>query len=56
MDTLDAHIKFISFEKKKKINLKHIIGYMKKKVNLGVLRVSPYVSNEVPQPYLDPFV
>jgi hypothetical protein len=29
---------------------------MKKKVNLGVLRVSPYVSNEVPQPYLDPFV
>jgi len=48
--------KFISFEMREKINLKHIIGYMKKKVNLGVLKVSPYVSNEVPQPYLDPFV
>jgi hypothetical protein len=48
--------KLISFDtrKQKKGNLKHIISFMKKKVNLGVLGMSPYVSNGVPQPCLDP--
>jgi hypothetical protein len=45
---------FISHEKKEG-NLKHVIHFMKKKVKLGVLGVSPFVSNGVPQPYLDTF-
>ncbi len=44
--------KIISFDMRR--NLKHVIGFMKKKVTLGVLGVNPYVSNGVPQPYLDP--
>jgi hypothetical protein len=35
-------------------NLRQVIGFMKKKVNLGVLRMNPYVSNRVPRPCLDP--
>jgi hypothetical protein len=38
---------------KKIKNLKHVIGFMKKKVNLGILRVSPYVLNGIPQSCLD---
>jgi hypothetical protein len=34
--------------------LRKVIGFMKKKMNLGVLKMSHYVSNGIPQPYLDP--
>jgi len=37
-------------------NLWHAIRKMKKKVNLRVLRMNPYVSKGVPQSCLDPFV
>jgi hypothetical protein len=47
--------KFISFDmRKKKGNLRQVIGFMKKKMTLGVLGVSPSISNGVAQPYLDP--
>jgi hypothetical protein len=38
---------------RKKGNLKYVIGKMKKKVNLIILGVSPYVSKGVPQSCLD---
>jgi hypothetical protein len=47
--------KIISFDmKKKKWNVRHFMGNVKKKVNLRVLRVSPYVSKGVFQSCLDP--
>jgi hypothetical protein len=46
--------KFLSFDMKKNGNLRWVIGFMKKNVNLGVLRMIPYVPNGVPQLYLDP--
>ncbi len=36
---------FISFDMKKKENLKHVLGFVKKKVSWGNLKVLPYVSN-----------
>jgi hypothetical protein len=46
---------FISFDmrKKGKFKIGHL-GFVKKKVNLKVLGMSPHVSNKVLQPYLDP--
>jgi hypothetical protein len=35
-------------------NVRQVIGFMKKKMNLGFLRVNPFVSKGVPQPCLDP--
>jgi hypothetical protein len=40
--------KFISFDMKKKRKFKTCHSFMKKKMNLGVLRTSPCVSNGVP--------
>jgi hypothetical protein len=59
IDTLDAHIKFganlfhLTWEEigKSKTNNRF---YGKKRWIWGVLGMSPYVSNEVHQPYLDP--
>jgi len=47
---------YFIWHEKKKGNLKHVIGKVKKKVNLRVLWVSPYVSKGVPQSCLDPCV
>jgi hypothetical protein len=52
IDTLDAYIKFetnlfhLTREKKGKSKIGH--RFYEKKVNLGVVEVSPYVSNGVP--------
>jgi len=48
--------KIISFDMKKRGNLRHVIGKVKKKLNLRILRVNPYVSKRVLQSCLDPFV
>jgi hypothetical protein len=46
--------KIISFDmRKKRENVRHVIGKVKKKVNLKVLAVSPKGSNVVPQSCLD---
>ncbi len=45
---------YFTWHEEKKGNLRHVICFMKKKVNFGVLGLSPYVSNGVPQSYLDP--
>ncbi len=45
--------KIIIFYMKKRGNLRQIIRKMKKKVNLKVFRVSPYVSKGVPQSCFD---
>jgi hypothetical protein len=44
---------FIGHEKKR-WNVRHIIGKVKKKVNLGVLEVSSYISKRAPQSCLHP--
>jgi len=46
--------KFISFDMTKKGKSKIGNRFCKKNLNLGVLGMSPYVSNGVPQPCLDP--
>jgi len=45
---------YFIWHEKKEGTLRKVIGFMKKKMNLGVLRLNHYVSNGIPQPYLDP--
>jgi hypothetical protein len=57
MYILKAYIKFgnlFHLTWKKKGNLRQVISFMNKKVNLGVLVVSSYYSNGIPQSCLDP--
>jgi len=47
--------KIISFDMKKGQNVRHVMGKVKKKVNLGVLGMNPYVSKGVPKSCLDKY-
>jgi len=48
--------KYFIWHEKKKWNIRRVMGKVKKKMNLEVLKVSPYVSKGVPWSCLDPLI